>query len=385
MGSRRCLAIPAPMGSRRAVLALAFTVRSVTWLRDSARRPGSWRGVRGVWAGGGGTQHFRALRVLGRGHGCEARSLALVQPRRPWAWCDGSHAGGARTAGRAGRRATAGGPPPPKAGCAVGQAECTESGAGGCADRYTMEVRAWVERVVVGWGLCPWAGQAMQQASLRCVTCPEETPDGAVRHILEEASRLCSESTPALSTTLVVCPHVRAWQDFDTFSRCVGAGFGAGDADLNSLEDYLALVAFHPAFLRWQALPPGVGVGSTVQAHWAGPQDGRVFPPPMRLRPATLLDACPEHLGARNLAVQFDGGHKMVLPWEWVLPAAAAGHGQPLPDNAMHRAPHPTVHLLRLADLDAVPEGEGDRVQLRNHLHLAALGSEALEVRPPAS
>jgi len=183
-----------------------------------------------------------------------------------------------------------------------------------------------------------------------------------------------------LSTTLLVCPHVRAWQDFDVFSEWIGGGFGAGSSELDALEE-VSLVAFHPDFLRWNSLPEGAGAGSAVRAHWTGKEEG-VFPPPLRLKPAELLELDPAVVGVRHLSVRFGDGVRMVVPWEWVVPPEGTSPGPPLPDNAMHRAPHPTVHLIRAEDLDAVPDHESDEVQLANHRRLAELGPRVLQGCP---
>ena len=83
-------------------------------------------------------------------------------------------------------------------------------------DRFSIEVREWAEKVPIGLGLCPWAIKSKSKGLLRVVTCESNVMDEAVKILREEIQSLttCCEGTPSLSTTLVVCPHIKEWEDF---------------------------------------------------------------------------------------------------------------------------------------------------------------------------
>lgn len=206
--------------------------------------------------------------------------------------------------------------------------------------------------------------------AVRYVACPGEQTADIARALRAEAVRLNRRGAPAWATSLVVCPNVRTWAaDFSTFDAWVSTS-----CELDDLEEAVSLVAFHPAFERWHALAVDVGLGSKVLAHYEE-CDGERSKRPL---PAVITSVDPQVVGARRVGVQFlDDGVEQWLPLEWL--GAPALSAEPLPDNWMHRAPHPTVHLIRRRDLRAVREASGGYgvvadLQLRNSRRAGALG-----------
>eukprot|EP00747_Dinoflagellata_sp_TGD_P216992 gnl/TRDRNA2_/TRDRNA2_89446_c0_seq1.p1 gnl/TRDRNA2_/TRDRNA2_89446_c0~~gnl/TRDRNA2_/TRDRNA2_89446_c0_seq1.p1 ORF type:complete len:108 (+),score=3.06 gnl/TRDRNA2_/TRDRNA2_89446_c0_seq1:2-325(+) len=78
--------------------------------------------------------------------------------------------------------------------------------------------------------------------------------------------------------------------------------------------------------------------------------------------PATIIEIEPREAGARVLTVKLPNGDIQNVPLEFCV----SDIGPPLLDNGMHRAPYPTIQLIRDADLD---EGEG-RIQQNTAINL---------------
>ena len=140
--------------------------------------------------------------------------------------------------------------------------------------KYVIQTRQWTERIPIGLGLCPWAGKSLRSKRLRIVACDAHLIKGARTCVLEEAKRLCEcSASEEWTTTLVVCPRVSEWQDdFDPFDRYVQS-FNGDESSLDNettddeVLDQITLVAFHPKFTRWHALPQNIGVESLVHCH----------------------------------------------------------------------------------------------------------------------
>jgi hypothetical protein len=102
--------------------------------------------------------------------------------------------------------------------------------------------RHWVEKVVVGLGLCPFAAVPLQQERVRFALCAETELEGMLQALAEEMAWL--ESADGPQTTLLVIP--RGVEDFDRFLDLVGAA----EALLTALgkDGVFQLAHFHPAY-----------------------------------------------------------------------------------------------------------------------------------------
>ena len=252
------------------------------------------------------------------------------------------------------------------------------------------QTRRWTQRVPIGLGLCPWAGRSLRLDRLRIVVCDETTPNDAGIFVRGEAQLLTEASTPELTTTLVVCPHVSEWQDeFDSFDGFVQT-FKAEQHDIlasaddksddksdpgeTSMLEQLTLVAFHPKFIRWRALPSNVDVGSVVISHRGMCGFEKSSNPYL----ATIIETESLCFGKRKVKVHFESdGKEQYVPIDW-LTSDEDGNpmpkGEPLPDNVMHRAPYPTMHLIRNADLAALCARDVSRVKRKNAQHFYKIG-----------
>ena len=231
-----------------------------------------------------------------------------------------------------------------------------------------------------------------------------------------------------LMTTLVICPNVKAWSDdfevFDEFvqnlssrrppKHSISSEFSTcnnnkTENDTNpSLEGQLPVtfVAFHPLFLRWRALPEGVRNGSIVETNrrFGLQKSQETFSATIIETPKTSKKAM---FGLRRVKVRFQNDDKVqYIPNDWVKGLVEDGYvdgdsnnnydlnslpgefsdddifspsrpseagqyrqlqvGPPLPDNAMHRSPYPTIHLIRNEDLGKLQARDVSRVKRKN-------------------
>jgi hypothetical protein len=117
-----------------------------------------------------------------------------------------------------------------------------------------MEVatRLWVERFVMGHGMCPWAASTLTGNRLRICTLPggtkgtEEDTLKMCDDILEEARKLIEEDSSddrQTSTTLIILPD---FKDFDAFLEM--ADIIEGIFDEENIDEFLQVATFHPDY-----------------------------------------------------------------------------------------------------------------------------------------
>lgn len=110
------------------------------------------------------------------------------------------------------------------------------------------ETRLWVERMVVGLGLCPFAAAPLRGGEVRFVLSEARTPSGIVDEILAELERLEGPEGP--NTTLLVIPKLlRRLDEFLDLAAAIEdlieqAGY----------EGFYQLASFHPDFRYGDAL-----------------------------------------------------------------------------------------------------------------------------------
>ncbi|CAE7224099.1 unnamed protein product [Symbiodinium natans] len=174
-----------------------------------------------------------------------------------------------------------------------------------------------------------------------------------------------------LATTLVVFRHVEAFHDFFVFDAYVkawdrgrgapkgtrtGAPLPVATAPAERTLDHLKrcheqcrLVSFHPGFARWLAPRGGFRNGSQVSLDLM--QKRVHLDPAFEGEPATIFSPGPPEVevGPRQVCARLRGGSG-ICAWdlEDIIPTE---EHVALPDNSMHRAPFPVVHLIRQVDL----------------------------------
>ena len=127
------------------------------------------------------------------------------------------------------------------------------------------------------------------------------------------------------------------------------------------------------------ALPNGVVVGSRVHCHrgMCGFEKSRGS------HLAQIVEIDGSNFGKRKVKVRFEYDDKdQYVPIDWLVSDAdgnALARGEPLPDNGMHRAPHPTIHLIRNADLASLSARDVSRVKRKNAQLLARIGWDGVQ------
>ena len=81
--------------------------------------------------------------------------------------------------------------------------------------RVRAAIAGWIDEVVVGLRLCPFAAQPWRAGQVRIAVSAASTPEDAVHHALDEAMALIESDPDEVATTLVAFPAALA--DFETF------------------------------------------------------------------------------------------------------------------------------------------------------------------------
>ena len=98
-------------------------------------------------------------------------------------------------------------------------------------DPFIVETRAWVERVVIGLKLCPFAPAPALKGLIRYATSEVETREALLEDLATELQHLVASPPEEVETTLLVHPQVL--QDFHDFNDFLEIG------DLVKAEAYV--------------------------------------------------------------------------------------------------------------------------------------------------
>lgn len=80
------------------------------------------------------------------------------------------------------------------------------------------EVERWLQKVVIGLNLCPFARLPMQSGTVKIVICDALKPLGVLTELQQQMELLQSSANTVLETTLVVTPHIfHAFTDYNNF------------------------------------------------------------------------------------------------------------------------------------------------------------------------
>lgn len=103
----------------------------------------------------------------------------------------------------------------------------------------------WLEQIVLGLDLCPFARIPYERGLIRTVVCVDHEEENQLGFFLSELEYLNQNEPSVVSTTLLVYPKASA--DFREFNDFVGdLEFMLEEA---GLADVFQLVAFHPRFV----------------------------------------------------------------------------------------------------------------------------------------
>lgn len=239
---------------------------------------------------------------------------------------------------------------------------------------HTSAVSQWIKSCVIDLHICPWAKPAEDAGRVRIVTSSSTSEIGVLEDLIVEAEQLPEYSSmePPLgiaTTTVVVCPYVAAWSDFDVFNDFYMKELDSGEALASSHN--LSVVAFHPDFSAYSLeLQAGQRIAVETTA------DGEVY--------GTMLaeDQSLRSKDKRMIWFRFDDGRERLveLPAE---PADLPGpHGKCEWANMSFRAPRPCLHLLRRGDLCQVSGGEDDMLARREtcEQRMRQVGARAVRI-----
>jgi hypothetical protein len=111
-------------------------------------------------------------------------------------------------------------------------------------ERVIAATRDWVERAVIGLGLCPFAEGAHLRDRIRYRVSAQRSTAGLLEELAEEL-RYLHVADPALcETTLLIHPHVL--NDFGDYNQFLDAADAAVAA--LGLEGELQIASFHPDY-----------------------------------------------------------------------------------------------------------------------------------------
>ena len=109
---------------------------------------------------------------------------------------------------------------------------------------WLQRVQRWLEVMVVGENLCPFAEKPLNAGKVRIAVCLEDDPEAVYRAFLLELERLLNLGEDALETTLLACPN--ALGDFYDYLDLLALLEGA-ISELE-LDGVLQIASFHPEY-----------------------------------------------------------------------------------------------------------------------------------------
>lgn len=106
------------------------------------------------------------------------------------------------------------------------------------------EVERWLEQVVVGLNLCPFARKPSSKGLVRFSVSEARDDENLLAQMAHECSLLMSLAAEELETTLIIVPDYL--QDFDDFNQFLDLADGMVDA--LDYRGHLQLASFHPRY-----------------------------------------------------------------------------------------------------------------------------------------
>lgn len=104
--------------------------------------------------------------------------------------------------------------------------------------------QTWLERIVIGLSLCPFARQPYLNDTIRFVETPARTEEALVADLLQELTLLQQTPIDEIETTLLIHPHVLDdFLDYNDF-------LDVADACIEELglEGVIQVAGFHPMY-----------------------------------------------------------------------------------------------------------------------------------------
>jgi len=119
---------------------------------------------------------------------------------------------------------------------------------------HIAETRKWLEQIVIGLNLCPFAKAVYVKDQVRFVLSDATTPEALVEELAEELILLRDTPAEQIDTTLIVHPDVLTdFLDYNDFLDNADAAIEALD-----LQGILQVASFHPQYQFAGAAPDDV-------------------------------------------------------------------------------------------------------------------------------
>ncbi|HEX2540006.1 MAG TPA: DUF1415 domain-containing protein [Caldimonas sp.] len=133
----------------------------------------------------------------------------------------------------------------------------------GLERRAIAETRAWLEHVVIGLNLCPFAKAVVAKGQVRCAVTAASDEAALVISLREELALLAAADPAEIDTTLLICPS--ALPDFDDYNDFLDEA----DALLREmdLEGVIQVASFHPDY-RFADSDPDDVTHATSRSPW---------------------------------------------------------------------------------------------------------------------
>jgi hypothetical protein len=117
--------------------------------------------------------------------------------------------------------------------------------------RIRAETLDWIETIVVGLDLCPFAKKSMDAAGLRVQVSAASTPDELSETLVAELRHLESSDGAAIDSTLIIHPLLfRDFLDFNDF-----LAFAEARLEAEGFEGEFQIASFHPDY-RFEGVDP---------------------------------------------------------------------------------------------------------------------------------
>jgi hypothetical protein len=111
-------------------------------------------------------------------------------------------------------------------------------------DLELLRTQAWVERVVLGLRLCPFARAPHAEGRIRYVVTRAPEVEALIERLVAELELLRSEPPERIETTLLIHPHVLG--DFDAYNQFLDTADAVVAA--LGLEGVVQIASFHPDY-----------------------------------------------------------------------------------------------------------------------------------------
>jgi len=111
-------------------------------------------------------------------------------------------------------------------------------------------IQDWLEKWVIGFGLCPFAAKPYLNHQVRIVVFQGDKVDQLPGYIMEECKMLLATTPDEIDTTLIVCPDILS----DFMEYWAFAGLLEEVMSLSGYEGIFQLATFHPEY-RFEGSP----------------------------------------------------------------------------------------------------------------------------------